>query len=648
MKKQFLSFGLMLLSGVAMAQYPTNGLVAYFPLDGNGDAASPSTITPSAFSAVGAVDRNGEANKCLQFVSASDHKVDYSLDDNTDLQLSDDFTFAFWSKTSPELLAEAMMVTFGDKIGLRYFISGSGAVSIRFLHLSGFMSAGTVPNPMTTWHHYMVVRSGSTCSVYRNNNFTASTPINPVAYDAGEVLRLGQNATLGALSKLDGYLDDLFIYDRALDAEERAQVYAFNTCVAITSVPSATTDEPVCAGVPMTFTLSAPHATEYSVIPLNGWTDASVNGDILTITPPLEPVNEWPYHAFTVGSSNLCSTGPTTEIARTVTVAPEPFTVTGPTLRCAGSTGNYQATGTTFATTTFEFPESWTHLGGGPSNYAAGESGYVTIHRTNECFTTSASLYVEVVQSVPAAPVLTVGSLSPCKDVPEFYAFETDPTATEHNWWMSSGSFWGAEIDTDTSFYLIPQATLGPHDLYIVSGNICGASETATYQVSTNIYNGLDGFAWFEVIDGVLVADGYVGTITNQWMLNGQPIEGANGTTYTPTESGYYNLEVRFTNYSCEPILAEEVYIDLGVVGISGTDGSGVSLFPNPATSSVTLDGLTAGTTITMMDAMGRNVMSQAVSGGRMEVSVAGLSTGIYMVQVQEGNAVRTARLVVN
>jgi hypothetical protein len=31
-----------------------------------------------------------------------------------------------------------------------------------------------------------------------------------------------------------------------------------------------------------------------------------------------------------------------------------------------------------------------------------------------------------------------------------------------------------------------------------------------------------------------------------------------------------------------------------------------------------------------------------------MEISLAGLSTGIYMVQVMDGDNVRTARLVVN
>jgi hypothetical protein len=48
------------------------------------------------------------------------------------------------------------------------------------------------------------------------------------------------------------------------------------------------------------------------------------------------------------------------------------------------------------------------------------------------------------------------------------------------------------------------------------------------------------------------------------------------------------------------------------------------------------------------MDAMGRTVSSTAVTAARMEVPVAALSTGIYMVQVMDGNNVRTARLVVN
>lgn len=88
----------MLLSGVAMAQYPTSGLVAYFPLDGDGNDAGPNSITPVSVSAVAANDRNNAANGAYYFNTAENHFIEYSLTAFPELQVAGDMTIAFYTK----------------------------------------------------------------------------------------------------------------------------------------------------------------------------------------------------------------------------------------------------------------------------------------------------------------------------------------------------------------------------------------------------------------------------------------------------------------------------------------------------------------------------------------------------------------------
>jgi hypothetical protein len=662
MKKLFLSLGLTILAGATMAQYPTTGLVAYFPLDGNGNAASPSTITPSVFSALGATDRNGEANKCLQFVSASDHKVDYSLDDNAALQLTGDFTIAFWSKSSPELVANAMLVSLADKAGFHHSVFNGNVNFYGFTYTSGgggWQYGGNLPNAQTTWRHYMLERSGGNLTMYLNNSFQGgfSAGLDPISYNAGDVLSLGQNATATATGaqtatgKLDGFLDDLLIYDRALDATERGQVFAFNTCVAITSVPTVTAAGPACAGQEVEYTLFHPNATSYSFTPENDWTGV-LNGNVLTMTVPAIPMFNYQYLSFTVRAENVCSTGPDQQIALPIVTPPAPFVVNAPATTCVGSLVALSVESTTDQTT-WEVPNGWVQTLTYPNNnggqHTAGESGTISFTKTNVCFTRTETHEVMVFQEPPTAPTLVSGSLFLCKDAPaELYSFQFDETATTQQIYYQSLGTWVATTDTDTSIYIQATGTTnGPINLSAIAYNACGQTQSEPVNLTSNQYSAIIGTDWYQDGDN-LIAFGNQTTHTFQWLLEGNPIPGATALTYTPLVSGNYALEATFINFPCEPGVTPSQYIEVIVTGVDENSASALNLYPNPATSVFTMDGLTAGSTITLMDAMGRTMSSTAVTAARMEVSVAALSTGIYMLQVMDGNNVRTARLIVN
>jgi hypothetical protein len=65
-------------------------------------------------------------------------------------------------------------------------------------------------------------------------------------------------------------------------------------------------------------------------------------------------------------------------------------------------------------------------------------------------------------------------------------------------------------------------------------------------------------------------------TELNQWYLNGQPISGANNYIYTPTETGYYQVQCIDEN-GCESALSDEYFFEIQSNTITITSVSGIS-----------------------------------------------------------------------
>ena len=132
-----------------------------------------------------------------------------------------------------------------------------------------------------------------------------------------------------------------------------------------------------------------------------------------------------------------------------------------------------------------------------------------------------------------------------------------------------------------------------------------------------------------------------------QWLLNGSNIPGANGSTYSITQTGNYSLSVTDTN---------------GCVGVSSPSMiTGVSnpladvqllVFPNPArgTAYVQLVGSEiAPCNLRIMDLRGRMLVERrdVDLNKKIEIDLLSFSAGTYMVETLQNGQRRTARLVV-
>lgn len=83
-------------------------------------------------------------------------------------------------------------------------------------------------------------------------------------------------------------------------------------------------------------------------------------------------------------------------------------------------------------------------------------------------------------------------------------------------------------------------------------------------------------------------------------------------------------------------------------VGIDDVEGNrSISLYPNPATTSVTLEGLEAGSTVEIIDMQGRTHSEFKIENSKSEIDVSALPRGTYFVRITGESAATASRLIV-
>lgn len=136
-------------------------------------------------------------------------------------------------------------------------------------------------------------------------------------------------------------------------------------------------------------------------------------------------------------------------------------------------------------------------------------------------------------------------------------------------------------------------------------------------------------------------------------------IEGASitfdGTDYTTDaagqlvisdlEAGTYNYTVTATDYqtyeSQIEVIDQDVVenVEMMLVGLSQNSMVDISVYPNPAKSSLTLNGVSSDAIVNMYDITGTRIMTKEISGvGEFDVSH--LASGIYMLEVRCGETI--------
>lgn len=179
----------------------------------------------------------------------------------------------------------------------------------------------------------------------------------------------------------------------------------------------------------------------------------------------------------------------------------------------------------------------------------------------------------------------------------------------------------------------------------VSTGNIIVYTENGA-SVSSGVLSVYDYSVAISLQGSTLTAN-YTGTngAVYQWKncVTGATIPGAVGATYTPAQNGLYAVEV--TENGCT---SSSQCITVASVGIEDIAGNDFSIFPNPSSEKVVVE--TAGntaTSIALVDMNGKKMLETVPSGTTTEISLSGVHTGIYLVNIQVGDKTYVKRLSV-
>lgn len=213
----------------AFAQIPTNGLIGWYPFNGNANDESINTNDGTVNGATLSIDRFGNSNKAYNFNGISD----YIAIPNVAVQGSSDRTISFWVKTNFQG-SGSMVVSTGTDVNVN---GGNFNLRLenqnRFIGFMGgnFTAGGYDYYPTGTtilndnqWHHVLVTFSSGNLKFYVDGVLenTVAKNISTV----GQANFIGRsNHGGGNEAWFNGLIDDVGFWDRALNSSEVTNVF---------------------------------------------------------------------------------------------------------------------------------------------------------------------------------------------------------------------------------------------------------------------------------------------------------------------------------------------------------------------------------------------------------------------------------------
>lgn len=215
----------------------TNGLVAYYSFTGTADDESGNTNNGVIFGASFSDDRFGEMGKAIAF-NGIDQYVQASHQDYLNFP-SGDFTISFWAvlndpaktqyfigKDMGQGNTDKWILHYGPDIGSTTPLGPSFLIGAAPAHWVLYAPAVAQPEA-GTWHRYLFRKSGTNFNI----NFDAygisggSGPLSLPPTNTAP-LTIGQSEMTGFL---DGKIDEVRIYNRALSWDEVASLYHYES-----------------------------------------------------------------------------------------------------------------------------------------------------------------------------------------------------------------------------------------------------------------------------------------------------------------------------------------------------------------------------------------------------------------------------------
>lgn len=166
-----------------------------------------------------------------------------------------------------------------------------------------------------------------------------------------------------------------------------------------------------------------------------------------------------------------------------------------------------------------------------------------------------------------------------------------------------------------------------------------GASHVSLYVTRFTTDAPADALPVISAVDADLVT---TGTGAMQWFLDGAPISGATGNSYTPTENGDYTVEMTVT---ADCIYTSPVYTLLNV-GVVDQASSSFRVMSNPVAEVLVVMNDGANIPYEVIGMNGKRIASGTLLSGRNAIDLSGAASGIYLLRATTVDGVKTLRIV--
>ncbi len=226
----FATLGLTFATLAQVPNYvPTNGLVGYWPFNGNANDASGNGNNGTVNGNVILTnDRNNIANSAFEWPNTNSgfSSSSYiSLPNLTSQFLNGEFSISLWVKKYPNPISiDPRIIGIGES-GL-IFDGNSSSIKV-YLGIG----LGTFTNPIgeNQWAHIVFVNNGSSGQsyFYLNGNLIHQTTTNPsqnIVHSSTVAWELGRKS-IPSFNGFGGNLDDIAIYNHALTQQEVTALY---------------------------------------------------------------------------------------------------------------------------------------------------------------------------------------------------------------------------------------------------------------------------------------------------------------------------------------------------------------------------------------------------------------------------------------
>ncbi len=211
---------------------PSNGLVAYYPFNGNANDESGNGNDGTVVGATLTTDRFGNPDSAYSFDGGDDY---IRVPDDNSLDLSDGLTIIAWIKSDDTSGGRVIISKWNDTTGDHSYIfkdwDSSDRLSIELRdNNEGVFASLRSATPITTSEWILVATTfdSNTVKLYLDCAEDASSTATGIIKNSATDLLVGAVFTSGGIYQhFDGVIDDVRIYNRALTTEEILALYCW-------------------------------------------------------------------------------------------------------------------------------------------------------------------------------------------------------------------------------------------------------------------------------------------------------------------------------------------------------------------------------------------------------------------------------------